>query len=537
MTKRIRAHDVERRAKEIFEEALPDTMIPREQSHDYGIDYRVELFEHRDSKDSTEPTGIEFAVQLKGTEVPQISGSFITFALEVDHLAYYIDDCRTPVFLFIVDILKRKVFWLFLQKYASTELERKQWRKQKSVTMRIPLNQTLDKPDAFREYVIKAERYVAALHPAAVEASLKAQRKKLESLDPRFSIEVHATEAKQEYIVHAKEPIPFTLNFKGSPEVLHPKLEDFLGRGLPVQFGPNELAIEGSLLLKKFFGEGATLQISRKLRCEIQLLTLGQHGQEVQKRLAVPGTITGGSKEYRFEGQLEGAPLGILLTCQFKAGGNTIVTFSFSPELWRRQPLLHLAYFEPINSFFQNLIEGSLLRVEGSERGNKLFSGTARMQDLNPCRQISGFLRVIEKARQIAAQYHVNPRCPDNWGPETTSRVEDLFLLLHNYGMPRSGKNLSITTHLGKDAVPRLLKESVNQPSGAHLKFLRQEKTFQFLDAVIEPGELQIEVSNAILRTTREELNKSSQEGGDTIKVEWVGTENSVITVGPIKQD
>lgn len=63
MPKRIRSHQLEDLSRRRFRELMPDAWVVRDRSHDYGVDFEVEVY----SSDG-EATGLVFLAQLKATD-------------------------------------------------------------------------------------------------------------------------------------------------------------------------------------------------------------------------------------------------------------------------------------------------------------------------------------------------------------------------------------------------------------------------------------------------------------------------------------
>lgn len=132
--KRPKQHEIDTQAQRILQSKIPPNWVLREQHPDYGIDYEIEVF----NKDN--PTGIWFRIQLKGTEQCHESEDSISIPFETDKIEYYLSKVPFPVFLFVVQVQKKEIYWLFLQKYANEILrvENPEWMKQTSVTIKIP---------------------------------------------------------------------------------------------------------------------------------------------------------------------------------------------------------------------------------------------------------------------------------------------------------------------------------------------------------------------------------------------------------------
>jgi hypothetical protein len=134
--KRPREHEIEDISKRIFEKSLPDGWIAQELHPDYGLDYRIEIFENENS------TGYDFYIQLKGKSKINIDSSDnINLDFSVEHLKYYYE-LKNPVFIIIVDINKEECYFIDIQFYINRVLsnENPNWMNQEKVRIKIPLN-------------------------------------------------------------------------------------------------------------------------------------------------------------------------------------------------------------------------------------------------------------------------------------------------------------------------------------------------------------------------------------------------------------
>ncbi len=83
MPKRPRAHELEGESRRAFEGAIPTQWVARSVNPDYGIDAVVEVFKGGVS------TGLEFYVQLKATDEPDIHTALGSLRISRDHADYY----------------------------------------------------------------------------------------------------------------------------------------------------------------------------------------------------------------------------------------------------------------------------------------------------------------------------------------------------------------------------------------------------------------------------------------------------------------
>ncbi len=108
------ASDIEVRALRIFEHELPDECIENEESQDkQHFDYTLHL------RDAGRPSGIQFGVQVKG--VSRSKGSRrVSKRFQREHLEYWIAHSRLPVFIALVDVIRKEAYYVFARDWART---------------------------------------------------------------------------------------------------------------------------------------------------------------------------------------------------------------------------------------------------------------------------------------------------------------------------------------------------------------------------------------------------------------------------------
>jgi len=131
--KRPKEHVIENISSIILRNKLPESWILRDIEPDYGLDKTLEIVE------GEVVTGKEILIQLKGTRTPNFHHDYLSFSLNVSNLLYYMER-DTPILLIVVDINTEDCYWVFLQKYVFQVLniEKPNWDKQKTITLRIP---------------------------------------------------------------------------------------------------------------------------------------------------------------------------------------------------------------------------------------------------------------------------------------------------------------------------------------------------------------------------------------------------------------
>ena len=157
------SHQIDDAARAIFDDLRPKTWVANEHRHDYGKDYLVEMGEANGNL-----TGESFYVQLKGQVRVSFnsSGKLAKFSLRTKHAAYYLDKVKDlPVFLVVVDVTKKRGWWVHLQPILDGE---SLWRRRNSVTIDLPASNELADVGKLREAVEVAKRWMRIRHRLAV---------------------------------------------------------------------------------------------------------------------------------------------------------------------------------------------------------------------------------------------------------------------------------------------------------------------------------------------------------------------------------
>src|ERR1035438_3028929 len=105
-------HDIDIAGKRILRDALePLGWIVNEVQKDYGIDFNVQVF------DGLSPNGMWFHIQLKSHQTPDYSSdrTFISEPVEIEHVRHFAIELRQPMFLIVVDVGFKRLYWHCLQ--------------------------------------------------------------------------------------------------------------------------------------------------------------------------------------------------------------------------------------------------------------------------------------------------------------------------------------------------------------------------------------------------------------------------------------
>jgi len=132
LPKRTRAHVLETRSRQHVESIFPTEWVCRRVGNDYGLDMRVEIVT------GESVSGLEFAVQLKGTDHLRTSGEDVLHSCKVSTAHYFLHRPE-PVMYVVYDAQEDTAYWLWVQPYLrGLDDASPGWRDRKEVRVRIP---------------------------------------------------------------------------------------------------------------------------------------------------------------------------------------------------------------------------------------------------------------------------------------------------------------------------------------------------------------------------------------------------------------
>ncbi|MEX2672848.1 MAG: DUF4365 domain-containing protein [Phycisphaeraceae bacterium] len=523
-------HEIDEAAQRTFQGALPSAWVARPQHPDYGIDYLVEV-----AADG-QMTGQTFAVQLKGTRQLRLVNGTVRFALSSKHLAYYVDCCRQPVFLVVVDVTNERCYWLFLQQYALEAVAQRPWRDQQRVTVHIPETQKIHDHEQLQNSVAEAERYMIALQPAALATAVDAEKRRYESLDPRFAVTVRTDGDQTHYRVNAKQTVQFNLHLTGAPERMQQAIENLIERGLPVDLSELDVKVDGSPLIEKIVGTAATMQHQKSIEARLEVCAVADD-REVARLDTIVGILAGGPKEMRFAGTLPESPLSIrfpLALDETEDRGSITMDFGFRVEEWTGQRIRHLAYFDPLYELFTAVQQGALLFIRCTSKGRPLFTGHAMRDALGFVEMAAQLLEHLRQARAIAQACDVNPVMPESLTEEDVDWIAEIYWRFRDQEVRQLGETTEVTTIFSREGAEQLLQKQ-SERKVANLKATVGPEDAALFGAPIQlpPGE--IVLTKAQLPSSLEDVETAlADPAAKTVLVRWKGTEGSEFIKRPL---
>jgi Domain of unknown function (DUF4365) len=524
--KRPRSHVIDLEAMCVLKSTLP-SWVPNELHPDYGKDFLFEVAEDQ------ELTGFTFFVQLKGQQAVRLinGGASATFPLKKKDAIYYADKVRQPIFLVLVDVSRKVGYWLFLQKHLLDDWPNQNWRFQKTVNVQLPTTNTLTGVESLRAAVKQANDYMAARHPAAITSAIRAERERLEKLDPRMEVRIAATEqGGQITVVPKSAPVAFSIVFKGDSEHAAAKLDDLVGRGRPLTFQPGEIEVHGSPLFAEALKAGGTLVSLMRVPAAVSFVARDAAGAATGGLDGITGHIAGGPKECRFEGSLGDSPVNLSIT----AGPGEVkgdLRFGFHTPRWHGQPVGLLAYFPQIESFFNAAKRCAALDIRCSLQGNDFFSGAIPSDSIGFLPAAATFIDLLAKARELARHFGVNPALPSDFGPANGQEVEQLYRLVKEGELRRKLPGARITMHFSRVVARRLLEASAAADVPLEIHSIDDQRR-PFLGIDVQVGRVKQIFTHTRISTRRATLKRriESIQSGDC-KVEFTCSQQCEMVV------
>ncbi|XXY48547.1 DUF4365 domain-containing protein [Sorangium sp. So ce269] len=443
---RSRSQQIDEEAQLIFMRLKPRGWVAREDRPDYGIDYRVQVFERKDPSscgDLFAPTvavSDRFAVQLKGKERVPAKGAYVTYPLETHHLKYYVDVETDPVFLIVVDVMTEDAFWVFTQKYAEEELGDANWRSKNAITIRLPRANLLRFDEGFLQMIRRSIEYMATRRPVAINSAMVAAQRKLERLDPRFDVELTAEvgHLTRRFTLKPSATMDCRFDFSADGE----RGRDFL-LGKQVRFLPGEVRFDSVLFDKVPQVEGL-IQVGG----EAQATLLLARKDAPTKGLFFRGVMTNGIGGVSYES--EPGPIRLSSDVLFSESSDPCVKCSmrFDLSFWYGKPVPDLTRFDEVQDFF-SFYGGCTASTQWIVNGLPGESGEMGLHPLSD--DLQRLLRAIRLAREIGDRLGFYPTLPKSFGEIHWISIERLHSLLFGgeWKHDGDGDNITVSWSLG----------------------------------------------------------------------------------------
>jgi hypothetical protein len=188
-----------------------------------------------------------------------------------------------------------------------------------------------------------------------------------------------------------------------------------------------------------------------------------------------------------------------------------------------------LPYFDQLAGLFVGLEAGTRLGFECFAPGQRLFNGTINFEEDRPCQGISLLIKMLEKARAIAARRSVNPTLHEDFeSSRSLSEIQMLHEILLGEGHKKRTPSARVKVTIGRGEVRKLLADDEGITSTGILT-LQGDGSFPFLGDSIHIEPLEGIVTAMRLIDTRESLRKQLERSPNKrcFDLHWESTEST----------
>jgi hypothetical protein len=403
---RPQQHETNDKANALFLTKLPKNFAHCEQKrNDYGVDYRVEVFENEVQ------AGVELYVQQKGTINAKRREKYISYPLEMDDIDSSLKRNQLPAFLAVADLQTNEVYYSFLQEYIMEHLPKIDWKKKKSLTIKVPYTNLLS-----NEPQLMADAKAATTFMVSHKVRLEQWRQ--EDEDSRFKVEITTTGSHTQINYTPIKDVSFEMLYKGPKELM-----ERFSRGYEI---PTD-GVEFKGVNFPSPGKKGTIKYAGTSERKLNLIGRDAYNAEVCAINGIKGTLTTSIKENRYEGVLEGSPLTVSITHD-KDTGNSSMDLSGSIRPWFNQPVNRLVGLESFSALVDAIMSGADFTVEGL--GETDWKIGKIVDEQKGFTAMQGILHTIIKASQIARKVGAKPILPDPFTPDLMLEIDQLHSLL-----------------------------------------------------------------------------------------------------------
>jgi len=366
---------VENKAIELLKSLLPESWLWRQQAPDYFVDYNVEVVE------AGELTGVQFGVQVKGSQSVKIRKGGIRYRMDRKPLLYYRDNARVPVFVALVDVNQGKAHWLFAQQYLREQAGAAHLDSQNTLTVAFNIEDCFSDQPRFTEAVKAAEHYMRDLYPGSPIAAVEQRQQSLQKLDPRIAVTVSVQGGREVVEIHPDAPLSLTFASHEAEDREH--FLAMINSGDVFLADMDLVGPVDSPLMRELMPEGRY-----KLRFEpasrLGSVQLRWHADFIQ----IDGAWRGGAQMMRFVGSISNSPLSVEITVSRGVTDNDFSISVSTPlrlNAWDGLPVSSLPWFDELRSLAATLASGGEVELAYFIEGVRLGRGplTATNKEIN----------------------------------------------------------------------------------------------------------------------------------------------------------
>lgn len=526
MVRRAHSQIVDKKACTLLRSHLEDDWVLDEPNagNDFGIDFHARLFQ------GGELSEYECKIQLKGRDGVTPKKGVVSQPVPTKNLVDWLDKNALPVFLVVGDVKRRRLYYVWIQRYLESLPTTKDWRKQKELTIKVDASQTLGDRQQFNRSVVDAfDKWLAP------ERSIARETTRLQALDPRFRVNVKASSAGVDCLVSAdRSPVDIELHFSSSTSDLHERLDSLLNRGRPVSFSRGEVQAKGSPLLESYVDRDITLHAFKAVPATLRLERLHADGNVAASFTFPVGKCFLARKEIRFEGQTEDGCYRIVHTLPAENGALAgRVGLELRVNLDRYQGS-HVALLPYIDQFanFADFDGGSRFGFEILTSGNRLASGQSEeIPPLSEINDLGDALRFWVKARQVSA--FTGAVLPFDKHVSLKDRKNVMFWhSMFCCGAEQPGDGVVINFAQDPASLREMLTHAIHKRKElGHLKLVYHNPQVSVLGQQIQLEPFSIELTEVRLDPPRAELLKRIKRmaPASACSVRFLGTKRSIL--------
>lgn len=397
--------DIEIRAVRTFRMELPDECIENEEGQDkQHLDYTLHL------REDSAPSGIQFAAQVKGVG-KAARGRRISRRFKRQHLEYWIDRSRLPVFIIIVDVVNGAAYYQLAREWARSAGT--QWRELATTTVHIPTANRVSNHGEFIEAIRRAD-----LETQQSAGQWAIQR--LAQIDGRFAYDITNTDSgKQVVEIHAKERA--TVNLKATGNEAISKLVAMQRTGRPQEFQPGDIEFDGGPLFDHMRAEIGDqpfkFQTVATRDCFVTLLTDDQSGHRCRALEGLVGRIEAGTERVEYDTSLRSGVArvhGYMEKADTPAGYRGDFNLTVNVNTWVGQQLSELRDFDRISQLIDALSRGRAAHLQFTFDGIPIEPPIELRVDLISAlhKHLTDSLDLVVGMREVAAKLEVDPPFP-----------------------------------------------------------------------------------------------------------------------------
>ena len=357
---------------------------------------------------------------------------------------------KIPILVFVA----HKEHQLTIGMVEANQGAQKKLRKLKERACKGRIRREFRSPSELRAEVIHALSALKQreLSTGSPSDAIRAEKERLERLDPRFSVDITATAKSMHFQIRPVEPLPELPILRFLNEDRAEDLKEFFEKGQSFQVEATDIRADdwplfGSLL-RDWGAAKVTIKSAMTFNGCVQFAFRSSGGESIQ--IQVEGEWSLAPKRAVFRGQLSDSPL--FVECVRDGDGPVkvrpgAIKCGFDWNAWKGQPLFGLAYFSELSEF----IRCPEFTVRSFVRGNQLWQPeNVRVLDLGRQKVIDA-IDWLQRSRNVAKILGVNPPFPQAEtinAKEAESREVHLMIKLIESGVherSNAGKTVGLT--------------------------------------------------------------------------------------------